>query len=155
MSIKRIAGALWIQNDFPATPIILKMNFPFCLVAHVLFFSFLSANAFVRFLLFFVLDSSVLGGNVSCGMWKSKPLLTHTYTPMPHFLFLMCNSYSCGCATVFGIHQRIYPNQQRQYIQFWFFGNPLVMSNRWVKNLCDNSFTHMHTHGKECGMWNV
>lgn len=55
-----------------------------------------------------------------CSVWyvKVKTLaLAHTYWhPCHTFSFSIatyvracrCNSYSCGCATVFGIHQRIY-----------------------------------------------
>lgn len=147
----QVFSFLWIQNDSTAIPIILKMNFPFCSVAHVLLLFFSFALQRLLFVSSFSCSSEfgVFRVAILRAVCESQNPCSHTHATLS-FSFsslptYVCNSYSCGCATVFGIHQRILPNQRRHYIQFWFFGNPLVMSNRWVKNLCDNSFTHTRT----------
>lgn len=119
--------------------------FAFCFLQLFIFICSYLALAFFCDFHFNILDMALLHSFV-CSMAKVKTLKMR-----------MCNSYSCGCATVFGIHQRIYqPTDSITYIFFWFwFGNPLVMSNQRVKNLYDNSFTHTHmptVRNAECGM---
>lgn len=154
MSIKRIAGVLRIQNDFTATPQSFWRWISHFVQQHTCF-SFLSANAFVRFLSYFFsfFLISMYWVAIFRAVCESQNPCSHTHAmPCHTFSFSLtsmyvCNSYSCGCATVFGIHQRIYRTNDGITYNFDFSAtNPLVMSNRWVKNLCDNSFTHTHTH---------